>query len=202
MANLQLNEHGQRVSDAYNYYSASSDYADKVYEREYTEWENSINMAWKEIEALNTEAWGNKNFDESVRQYEGNQAFQAEENQKQRDWQSAEAEKERAFTASENAKSRAASRSGGGGGGGSNTGYDYTAEDMQKASTSKAVKTFQASVLTEREFNRRGKSATINGKQARFDTYNEYIDEVLYNWNKDKKLTESESAYLVGYYFR
>jgi hypothetical protein len=119
MANLQLNEHGQRVSDAYNYYSASSDYADKVYEREYTEWADSINMAWKEIEALNTEAWANKNFDEGVRQYEGNQAFQAEENQKQRDWQSAEAEKERAFTASENAKSRAASRSGGGGGGSS-----------------------------------------------------------------------------------
>lgn len=106
MANLQLSEHGQKVSDAYNYYSASSDYADKLYEREYTEWADSINMAWKEIEALNTEAWSNKNFDEDVRRFNEGLA----ENQRQREWQSAEAEKERAFTASENAKSRAASR--------------------------------------------------------------------------------------------
>ena len=33
-------------------------------------------------------------------------------------------------------------------------------------------------------------------------TYDEYIDTVLENYNKDKKLTESETAYLVGYYFR
>ena len=31
MANLQLNEHGQRVSDATNYYNATSNHADTVY---------------------------------------------------------------------------------------------------------------------------------------------------------------------------
>lgn len=212
MANLQIAEHGQRVSDAYNYYGAVSDYSDTLYGREYTEWADSINMAWKEIEALNTEAWNDKNFDEGVRQYEqnfaedvrqyeDNKVFQSSEAEKNRAWQSAEAEKDRAFTASENAKNRAASRSGGSGGGGGGNGYDYSAEEMEKASKSKAVKTFKASVLTKNEFSRRGKSATVNGKNARFDTYEEYIDALLGNWNKDRKLTESETAFLAGYYF-
>ena len=211
MANLQLNEHGQRVSDAYNYYSATSDYADTLYDREYTKWADEVNQAMQYSQLLNSDWWSQTNFDEGVRQYEKNyaqtedhftrnQEFQASESQKNRDWQSAEAEKERAFTASENAKSRAAKGSGGSGGSGGV--YDYSAEDMQKASNSKAVKNFKASVLTENEFKRRGKSATISGKQARFDTYEEYIDTVLGNWNSDKKLTESETAYLVGYYFR
>jgi hypothetical protein len=89
-------------------------------------------MVWKEIEALNTEAWGNKNFDENVRQYEDNKIFQAEESQKQRDWQSAEADKERAFTASENAKNRAASRSVGGGGGGGPKTYSFNNSEIKE----------------------------------------------------------------------
>ena len=122
MANLQLNEHGQLVSDAYNLYSAASNEADKLYEREYTKWQDEVNQAMQYAQMLNSDAWANKNFDESVRQYEQNyaqaedhftrnQEFQATESQKQRDWQSAESEKDRAFTASENAKSRAASAS-------------------------------------------------------------------------------------------
>ncbi len=70
MANLQLNEHGQRVNDAYNYYNAASNNADTLYQREYNSWADSINNAWKEVEALNSDAWANKNFDEGVRQYE------------------------------------------------------------------------------------------------------------------------------------
>lgn len=188
-ANLQLNEHGQLVSDAYNYYNAASNNADTLYEREYTTWQDKVSQATQQAQMLNSDWWNKSNQD-----------FQASESEKQRAWQSAEAEKERAFTASENAKNRAASRSGGSGGGG--VVYDYSAEDMEKASKSKAVTTFKSSVLTESEFKRRGKSATIDGKTARFDTYNEYIDAVLGSWNSDKKLTESETAYLVGYYFR
>ena len=128
MANLQLNEHGQRVSDATNYYNATSDYSDKLYQREYNSWLDSINNAWKTIELGNSDYWNQTNFDEGVRQFDANyaqnedhftrnQEFQANESQKQRDWQTSEAEKDRAFTASENAKSRAASRSSSGGGG-------------------------------------------------------------------------------------
>ena len=76
MANLQLNEHGQRVNDAYNLYNATSSQADKLYEREYNSWADSINNAWKEIELYNGDAWANKNFDEGVRQYEQTYAEQ------------------------------------------------------------------------------------------------------------------------------
>ena len=79
MANLQLNEHGQRVNDAYNLYNATSSQADKLYEREYNSWADSINNAWKEIELYNGDAWANKNFDEGVRQYE--QSFAEEQRQ-------------------------------------------------------------------------------------------------------------------------
>ena len=133
MANLQLNEHGQRVSDAYNYYGAVSDYSDTLYEREYNSWLDSVNMVWKKIETLTTDAWNDKNFDEGVRQHEDNKVFQSSEAEKNRAWQSAEAEKDRAFTASENAKNRAASKSSGGGGGGSSTGtYKFTNAEVKE----------------------------------------------------------------------
>jgi hypothetical protein len=113
MANLQLAEHGQRVSDAYNYYSASSDYSDKLYEREYTQWQDSINMAWKEIEALNTEAWNNKNFDEGVRQYE--QSFAEDVRQYEKSFD----EGVRQFNETMSFNKTKSAGSGGGGGGGS-----------------------------------------------------------------------------------
>lgn len=117
MANLQLSEHGQRVSDAYNYYNATSDYADTLYERDYNSWADSINMAWKEIEALTNDAWKQTEFDnnnywkekdfaQTEDHFTRNQEFQSSESQKDRDWRTREAEKERAFTASENAKNR------------------------------------------------------------------------------------------------
>jgi hypothetical protein len=63
MANLQLNEHGQRVSDAYNYYNAVSNEADKVYEREYNSWMDSVNIAWKEGSMLNSDYWNETKLD-------------------------------------------------------------------------------------------------------------------------------------------
>ena len=106
-ANLQLDEYGQRVDNAYNYYNAMSHEADKIYEREYTSWADSVNQALQYTQMLNSDYWN-----------QSNQDFQATENQKQRDWQTTENQKDRDFTASENAKNRAASRSGGSGGGG------------------------------------------------------------------------------------
>lgn len=99
-ANLQLNEHGQRVSDAYNYYNAASNQADKLYEREYNSWLDNINIAWKEGTLLNSDYWQQKNFDEGVRQYEKNFA-----------------EQQRQF----NAQLAKSSRSGGSGGSGKTT---------------------------------------------------------------------------------
>ena len=118
LGNLQIAEHGQLVSDAYNYYNATSNYADSQYERDYTAWADSINQAWKEVEALNTDAWAGKNFDEGVRQYEKNYAQTEDHFTRNQEFQASEAQKDRDFTASENAKNRAASRSGGSGGSG------------------------------------------------------------------------------------
>ncbi len=196
-ANLQLNEHGQRVSDAYNLYNASSNQADKLYEREYSQWADSVNQAMQYAQMLNSDYWSQTNFDEGVRQYEKNFA----EEVRQYDTSLAEQKRQHDDQMSYNWASLKQRQSSGGSGGNGN-GYDYSAEDMEKASKSKAVSTFKASVLTETEFRRRGKSTTIDGKQARFDNYEEYIDAVLGSWNSDKKLTESETAYLVGYYFR
>jgi hypothetical protein len=70
MANLQLSEHGQRVSDAYNYYNASSNYADSMYSREFDKWNAEVNQAMQYAGMLNNDWWNQTNFDEGVRQYE------------------------------------------------------------------------------------------------------------------------------------
>ncbi len=119
MANLQLNEHGQLVSDAVNYYNAASDYADTLYQREYGKWSDEVSLAYKYAEMLNSDYWN-----------ESNQTFQATENQKERDWKSAEAEKERAFTASENAKNRSVKSSSPSG-----NGLDLTTSELNALKT-------------------------------------------------------------------
>lgn len=218
MANLELSEYGQRVNDAYNYYNIASDQAKTQYEREYTAWADSINQAYQLMTLQNSDYWSQTNFDEGVRQYEKSFAedvrqFDTNFAEQQRQFDTNFTEQQRQFNAnlaeqqrqhndqmSYNWASLQKSSSGGSGGSGG-SGYDYTAEDMSKASKSQAVKSFKTSVLTENEFVRRGKSTTIDGKKVRFDTYNEYIDAVLGNWNSDGKLTEKETAYLVGYYF-
>ncbi len=194
MANLELNEHGQRVSDAYNLYDAASNQEDKLYEREYNSWLDTIDIAFKVAGMQNSDALANKNFDEEVRRYEKTFA------EEQRRYDQSYAQTEKWNQKELDYKYYAANKSGSGGSDGN--GYDYSAEDMEKASKSSAVKSFKASVLTEADFKKRGNSASIDGKKARFDTYDEYVDAVLENYSNKKKLTESEIAYLVGYYFR
>ena len=71
-ANLQLNEYGQRVNDAYNYYNIASNEADKLYEREYNSWRDQVSQATQWAQLLNSDYWSQTNFDEGVRQYEKN----------------------------------------------------------------------------------------------------------------------------------
>ena len=122
-ANLQLNEHGQRVNDAYNLYNAELNYADSMYEKEYTKWADEVNMAWKETELLYDnywneknmafqDEWNQKNYDQNEDHFTRGQELTISENQKDRDWKTTEAEKERNFTASENAKNRSVKVSG------------------------------------------------------------------------------------------
>ena len=76
IANLKLSEHGQLVNDAYNYFNASADYANTLYEREYNKWADEVNQAMKWAEMLNSDWWKQTEFGEGVRQYEQNFAEQ------------------------------------------------------------------------------------------------------------------------------
>ena len=64
MANLQISEHGQLVSDAVNYYNISSDYADTMYNREYKTWEDEVNKAMWEAEMYNKDYWKNEEYEQ------------------------------------------------------------------------------------------------------------------------------------------
>lgn len=195
MANLQLNEHAQRVNDAYNLYNAASNQEDKMYEREYNSWADSINNAWKEIELYNGDAWANKNFDEGVRQYE--QTFA--EQKRQYNESLAEQKRQHNEQMSYNWASLNAKKSGGDG---SDISSIISDEEVKTAFNSKEVKTFKSSLLSPDEFNRRGKKATFNGKQVVFDNYDQYVDakiEVAYN-NGKGSLSEHQVLVLKAYY--
>ena len=76
MANLQLAEHGQQVSDASTYYNATSDYANTMYNRDYTKWADEVTQATQYAQLLNSNYWSqqdmdykNATFDESKRQF-------------------------------------------------------------------------------------------------------------------------------------
>ncbi len=194
MANLQLNEHGQRVNDAYNLYSAASDYADKQYEREYTSWADTIDLAWRQGEMQNNNAWKQKEFDS---QESWNQ--KTFDYQKERDavadsqWEKQYALEEKLTNAqiskmNSSGGGGGGGRSGGGGGGGDITGIDQKTVD--------SAFNFKATLLTRDEFNRRGKTTRINGKTARFDDYTQYAETMIDNALKDRKITENEAAVL------
>lgn len=70
MANLQLSEHGQLVSDAVNNYNVSSDYANTLYGREYQQWSDSINQAMQYAQMQNNNWWNATSYNEGIRQYE------------------------------------------------------------------------------------------------------------------------------------
>lgn len=141
MANLQLAEHGQLSSDAFNLFNATSNYADTQYQREYNSWMDSINVALQQAQMQNNDYWNQTNFDEGVRQYEKN----FEESQKQFDktyeqtekWNQAEMDYKNAalkqdneqFYANLNYQKSKSSGSGSGGSGGS--GKTSTLTDSQ-----------------------------------------------------------------------
>jgi hypothetical protein len=128
VANLKLSEHGQLVNDAYNYFNASADYANTLYEREYNKWADEVNQAMMWAQMLNSDWWKNTEFGEGVRQYEQNFAeqqrqyekdyaqkdehfnknleFTEAENQKDRDWKSSESQLDRQHQSNENALNR------------------------------------------------------------------------------------------------
>ncbi len=187
MADLQLSEHNQLVNDAYTAYNVASTEENTAYERDYQAWADSVSQANTMAQMLNSD-WQNQ----------ANRDFQASENQKQRDFTASENQKDRNFQASENAKNRAVKSSGGGG---DDTENNYTQAELDAAGKSKNVSQFRANVLTRDEFSRRGGSRVTDGIKISYDSYEDYIDDMLYDWTRKNKLSDVEAAYLVGYYF-
>lgn len=196
MANLQLNEYGQRSSNAYNYYTASANEADTMYQREYGQWQDDVNLAYQYAQLMNSDYWNQSNQDFQATENRLNREHTSAENQLNRDFQASEAEKDRAFTASENAKSRAASRSG--------SPVEPTLVNP-KYGDSVAVKTFNANIMTPDEFSRRGETVTVydsNGQShtKTFGSYNEYVDYKIDGAHRDGKINDDEAVYLAWYH--
>lgn len=89
-ANLEMSEHSQRASDAFNLYNAYANEAESAYAREYQSWADSVEQAWKMIGMQNQDYWAQTEFDEGVRRY--NQDFA--ENQRRYDQDFAEEQRQ------------------------------------------------------------------------------------------------------------
>ena len=185
-ANLQISEHNQLVNDAYTAYNVAANEEATAYERDYQAWADMVNQAMQMASMQNSDWWNQTNFDEGVRQYEESLAFSKQQHADQMayNW------------ASLNQRG-----SGGSGGDGLLSLYPNEVEAqkaMLKASKSKNVADFKAGILTEREFVRRGKSATFNGKSVSFDNYQEYVGAKLDDWynNGRGKLSRDEYIFL------
>lgn len=198
MADLQLAEHGQKVSDAYNLYNASSSYAESLYAREYQEWADGVNQAMQMAGMQNSDWWNQTNFDESVRQYEKNFAEQ------QRQYNESLAEQKRQHNEQMSYNWASLNKKGsGGGGGGSLTEFiqqfdseEDAKEAINMARNSSRVKAFESSLMTEDELARRNWSTTIDGKKKSFDNYTQYVASAMENRWKNGELTDNETVYL------
>ena len=133
VANLQLAEHGQLSSDAFNAFTATTNYADTMYGREYAKWNDEVNQALQYAQMQNNDYWNQTNFDEGVRQYEQNYAENVRQfdksyeqtekwNQAEMDYKNAALKQDNEqFYANLNYQKSKSSGSGSGGSGGSAT---------------------------------------------------------------------------------
>ena len=119
-ANLQLDEHNTLLNAAYNSYNLHKDKADTMYNREYQNWADEVAQAQQLASLLNSDAWNQTNFDESVRQYDQNYALQQEQfAEEKRQFDATMAENKRQFdTTMAYNKSKGGGGSGGSGGSG------------------------------------------------------------------------------------
>lgn len=68
-------EYGRTIDS----YSIQNDYANNLWNREYQTWSDSVSNAMNLAGMQNSDWWNKTNFDESVRQYNENMAFQKEQ---------------------------------------------------------------------------------------------------------------------------
>ena len=74
LANLQLSEHGQLMSDAMNKYNVNADYENTLFNRDYQSWLDSVNNAWKQIDFERGVYEADRNYNRGV--YEADRKYE------------------------------------------------------------------------------------------------------------------------------
>ena len=195
MAYDRYNQQGQDLLNLYGLYSDREN-------TDYSRWQNSLTN-WQNERAYLSDYYNNeRTYDRSV--YDTDRTFDygkwtdnrnydyqvARDKVQDEQWAKEFAESQRQFNLNYNLQKKKSS---------DNSGV-LTQQKIQKAANSDATKLFQASIMTKSEVARRGATTTVDGKQKRFDNYEQYVDAVAEKWYKEGKLSENEVAYIKGYY--
>ena len=86
--------------------------------------------------------------------------------------------------------------------------YEQTKEENEDLKNQEKIKSykssrtdkFEASILTEEEFSRRGNSVTVDGKKKPYDNYKQYVSDTIERKYNSDELTEGEASYLTWKY--
>lgn len=166
----EYNDGYNRLISDRDYYS--DDY-NNVYNRDYTQWND------------------NRNYDTTQYWNEHNAGYQAEQDAFANQIAREQLEEQKRANRVNESQGWARVNGGGTGGGGSPS---VTATQTSRTDN------FIASVLTPREFARRGKTATVNGQSKTYNNHNEYIEDVIRKRVENEELDEGEVAYLLDHY--
>lgn len=196
--NFLLNENTTIGNNLKNAYDISSNEYELLYGEEYNTWKTGVENAWKAVSTEQTGYWNEK---DNTYKYDS-LAQEKEISDKEIEYKYAALEQDDdQFDKEFNAKYTPDGNGGYVAKGTTSNGFgDFTAEEMEVASKSENVELFNSSIMTNTELLRRGKKATIGGKQKTFDTYNQYIYSVLDDWLKKGKVSKNEAAFLKWSY--
>jgi hypothetical protein len=184
-ANMQLAENAQVGSNLYNMYSVASNEYENAYAKDWQNWQQSIDSAYKMANMQSTDYWNTEDMN-----FRKSESERDQDNwQKEYDLESAKVSNSDKTAYYEGIIEEMEDKYAG-----------YMSPEDQRASQSDRTNSFKASVLTPEDFRRRGKTTSMNGKTKAYDNYNDYVSDVIEGWYDDGKLTENEVAYLVKYY--
>ncbi len=203
MAGIEMQQYSQKANDLYNMYNMASNTYESMYEKEYQSWADKVNNAWKTVEVENSDWWNQTNFDEGVRQYEKTFAEQQRQYNESLAFQKQQHSDQMSYNwASLNSRNSGGSGTGGSGTGGSGFNFDFNGDgitdsvDVLIAMNSNGVKSFQTSIMTKNEFNKRK-----NTQSKRYDNYDQYVMAKIEEWKNKGAISEYETEFLLGYYF-
>lgn len=199
-ANLQLSEHGQLVSDAYNYYSAASDFGNTAYQREYNEWADAVNLAFKNAEMQNSNWWASAEFDEGTRRFEKEFEESKRVNDANIELEEKRFAEDKRMNDAQLARQRSSGGGGsggsGGGGGGGSRGYGGGEQTIKFSTTEiNAIK----EVYKKAGYGDNGVDAVVarlqaTGKMPQTDTDEDVVLSILNEVDKERGVKLSKEA--------